>query len=120
MAFNAVSYDDFGFFNPAQPTRLTVPQGVSRAKLTFSTEVSFSMKSDYVQILAFKNGAAPSGIPGLGIQTTVQNLQSTNPQIMGSTAWVPVQPGDYFELAVAVGVAGKHTSDYTWLAIEVQ
>lgn len=119
MVFGVVTYDDLGFFNPAQPTRLTIPQGVSRAKFTFSTEISFSTTPDYIGIGARKNGVSDD-IPGIGIQTSVQNYQSNNPQIMGSTAWIPVQPGDYFELSIGVGVAGKHTSGYTWLAVEVQ
>lgn len=120
ISFDAVSYDDLGFFNPAQPTRLTIPQGVNRAKFTFSAEVSFSTTPDYVGIGVHKNGTTPGGTPGMGVQTTVQNFQNNNPQIMGSTVWIPVQPGDYFELSVGVGVAGKHTSDFTWLAVEAQ
>jgi hypothetical protein len=120
MVFQTVTYDDLGFFNPAQPTRLTIPAGVQRAKFTFSTEISFSTQPDSISMIILKNGMWPSGVAGLGRQTFIQNMQSVNPKAMASTAWVPVQPGDYFEFAIHVGVAGKNTSDYTWFAVETE
>ncbi len=120
MAFNAVSYDDLGFFNFSHPTRLTIPAGVQRAKFTFSTEISFSTQADAISMTVLKNGGYGSGVPGMAIQTFIQNLQNTNPQAVGTTAWIPVQPGDYFEFSISCGVGGKHTSDYTWFSVETE
>lgn len=123
IPFNTVSYDDYGFFNPAQPSRLTIPAGfgITRAKLTFTTETSFSVNPYNALITVKKNGQYTSGIPGTGRQASPP---SYNPQVMATTAWIPVNAGDYFELFVYVnGISfgsPVHTSDYTSLAIEVQ
>ncbi len=121
MVFNAVSYDDLGFFNPAYPTRLTIPAGVQRAKFTFAAEISFSTQSDAITIAVFKNGSSVGADSlGIGEQSLIQNSQAAVPGAVGTTAWIRVQPGDYFELAISDGIAGKHTAGYTWFSIETE
>lgn len=57
QTFDTIKFDPFGFFNPANPTRLTVPAGKDGLYLiTFTAEFSASAAGTFRQAVARLNG----------------------------------------------------------------
>ncbi|MBZ9713738.1 hypothetical protein [Deinococcus multiflagellatus] len=91
LAWSEAAYDDQEFWSPAAPTRLTVPEGVSRVGLSGAVSFDGASATGYRSALIKKNGqrfaGGREGLQGNGLFLT-----------QASTAMVPVQPGDFFEL----------------------
>jgi len=114
IPWNGVVYDTGGFWSVGQPTRLTVPAGVSRVKVSAGLLLNGGVATEYFSTLIQKNGAYVEGL-GLSIATMPAGL--TRVGLAGAT--VDVVPGDYFE----VWGANQTTATLTlkvlsWLAME--
>lgn len=117
--WDKAEYDTSGFYNPKQPTRLTIPRGVSKvrisANITWAT-VGTKFDEGYRAMKILKNGKSAPGLPYqryMGISTSPGNISSTV---------IPVKEGDYFELEVYYRDNNElylGSSDYTWFSIEV-
>ncbi|GIW56418.1 MAG: hypothetical protein KatS3mg082_2822 [Nitrospiraceae bacterium] len=114
LAWDAAVYDTDGFWSASNPTRLTVPAGVSRVRLKGNVHWD-SGGTGYRHIWAHRNGAL---FPGAGRESDegdsgVQNF---------ACAVVPVVAGDSFEL-IALQTSGSTmnvlAADDSWFAIEV-
>ena len=86
-----------GWFDPITPTRLTVPQGVSRVRLmhTIMHAPSASPAQTDQSFMNFLlNGSGFGGFGRLNVRLTEQNFWNvaTNP--------IPVVPGDFFETSL--------------------
>ena len=89
MAWQATAFDDNGSWNIANPTRLVVPTGITRANITFNacneggsaTNVSFTIRDQAGVLHAVQNSASGFGNQGLSI----------------STGLMSVTPGQWFE-----------------------
>ena len=115
IPWESASYDSDAFWDAGQPTRLTVPGGVTKVRLLGNLEWQTSPTNQLVEIR--KNGSTVLGGGAVimrgdsGYSNQMRNLTS---------AVIPVSTGDWFELAVYVGTAGALQSlERTWLAIEV-
>ena len=115
IPWQSAAYDSDGFWDVGQPTRLTVPGGVTKVRLVGNLEWLTSPTNQLVEIR--KNGSTVLGGGAVimrgdsGYSNQMRNLTS---------AVLPVSTGDWFELAVFVGTGGTLQGlERTWLAIEV-
>lgn len=110
-------YDTDNIFNPANPTRLTVPEGASYVKI--STNITFASNSNGGRrIQTLINGNAYSG----RIYVAYPALSNADTRIMAAGPPIPVNSGDYFEIQVYQDSGGPIdllSQTGTWFALEV-
>lgn len=96
IQFGAVLYDDAGgVWTGGSPTRLTVPEGFQRVRLCGRIQTPWITGGErHIGIL--KNGGGAIGTPYL--QLPPSPLATFDDLYLGLTGWLPVVPGDYFEL----------------------
>lgn len=115
VPWQSTLYNTSGFWNPTNPTRLTVPKGVNKVRL--SANVLWASNATGSRLLRVKqNGNYMPGLPY--ILKTAETTSATQ----GNSGVIPVKEGDYFELEVRheAGVAIDFRADpYTWFSIEV-
>jgi hypothetical protein len=113
---------DSGFYNPSEPTRLTVPAGISFVRTSASIVWGTDQRGRYNargvrQIVVKKNGAFYPG----GFVVNQQSIAPTTTDQGGISAWVPVDEGDYFTIEAwqTSGLAvNAYKASGTWFAIE--
>lgn len=117
IPLDAELYDTDGFHDSgSNPSRLTVPAGVSMVRLAGAINCGAVAATGAARMRIRKNGTP--GQPG----EPVHEVEPTNTfrSALGTGA-LPVVPGDYFELTLLV--PGDNSinvvSNITWLAIEV-
>jgi hypothetical protein len=112
LNWNDEVYDTDGFHdNVTNPSRLTVPSGVSKVRLSANVGDG---TAQWVCTLN-KNGAAFTGSPFQDVEA-----QALAEAVNVMSAVVDVTPGDYFECTIfCTGNETITTADYTWFAIEV-
>ena len=113
VTFQTQNYDDFGMWSSANSTRLTVPYGVSRVRLT--ANIAFESNSSGYRYVAIErnNGSRVAS------QLQVANLNS---QINMCSAPINVSENDYFVLNVEQNTGGNLdvlVSSETSFAMEV-
>jgi len=110
-----VVYDTSIFFNPINPTRFTIPSGVSKVKLKANTKWNTNaVGRRFVDIR--KNGAATFGA------AYSENMPAGQSGNHISTAVLQVIEGDYFELRVlqdSGGALDLVASGDVWFSLEV-
>lgn len=112
ISWDAAEYDTDSFFDHAgNPTRLTVPSGVTHVRL--SGGVDFGSLTGAIIIGINKNGS--SSFAGRTV------IGASAPGILAFASPVlAVAPGDYFELVFANAGSGHATNDSsTYFGIEV-
>ena len=107
-------YNTDGYWDPENPTRLTVPKGVTKVKVLAS--ILWESNNDgFRQLRLKKNGNYTYGLPYVRYQA-VSTSGAT-----GTSSVIEVEEGDYFELDV-VQTSGKSINlredPYTWMSIE--
>jgi hypothetical protein len=113
MTWDAEEYDTDGMHdNVTNNTRLTVPSGVTQARVSYS--LAGTTASNNFQGYATKNGGTFHGTPRLNTNVTALGARTC-----AFGAWVDVTPGDYFEL-VAESSAARDVivNDATWFCME--
>lgn len=93
---NRVLYDDAGCFDPAQPTRLTVPSWYASGYAILMANISWDTNSTGERWLEFhKNGAGifPGSAGNFVLASSLERVRHNLWTI------VPVSAGDYFEVA---------------------
>ena len=115
VPWQSAEYDSDAFWDAGQPSRLTVPAGVTKVRIVSNIEWQTSPTSQLVEVR--KNGNSVLGGGSFivrgdsGYSNQMRNLAS---------AVLPVSAGDWFELAVYVGTVGELRGlERTWFAIEV-
>ena len=115
VPWQSALYNTSGFWNPTNPTRLTVPKGVKMVKI--AANVLWAANDTGSRLLRVKqNGNYMPGLPY--VLKTTKGTAATQ----GSSGSIPVKEGDYFELEVRheAGVEIDFRADpYTWFSIEV-
>lgn len=117
IAWDVEDRDTDGFFDLAQPTRLTSPAGVSKVQLMAYIRSPSGATGRYAYFK--KNGAYLIGGGGLGNPDNTFDMSLTSDVI-------DVAPGDYFELeifgsvAVVAGGAGTPAGLATWFSLQVR
>jgi hypothetical protein len=113
VSFQGTLYDTDGFWSAANPTRLTVPAGVT--KVIVSANVRLTGGSGNNQLKLTKNGA---DMPGTGNVSMSSGF--TTAHMNATTAVLNVAPGDWFEAVAFSSVARTIDSgERTWLALAV-
>ena len=116
VPWDAEEYDIGGWHdNATNNTRLTVPSGVSRVRL--SANFSMDDGAGYPRFQFLKNGSTFPGSPvATDMATSAGDYINLN-----TSAEIAVTPGDYFEVQVIVslGVTTRDiiASDYSWFFI---
>lgn len=115
LTWDAEVYDtDAIHDNSTANSRLTVPSGVTQARLSFSIAVPSATGQHVGTVL--KNGSAGDyGLPGCETDTAGAD------NLCGMGAWIDVTPGDYFELRYFQNSGGSlniGTADGTWFCME--
>lgn len=115
IAFGSAVRDSDSFFNIATPSRITIPAGVRKVKLSGNITTATASTSIYTQLRIYKNGSSTGD--GLGINNTAGG----NPicrQVQ--SAIIDVSPGDYFELFIwSSSAVTIQTSIKAWFQVEV-
>lgn len=112
MSFTSAVYDDDSMWSAGSPTRVTVPAGVSYARVAYNMLTSGGSNNS-ASSFATKNG---STFAGLAADKCDNNVNGTK-HMAGVSAWVPVSEGDYFELTgKTIGANIPILS--CWLALE--
>lgn len=97
LPFSNVEYDTNGFFNPAFPTRLTIPQGVTEVRL--GAQLIFDTNQNGMRQLVIKKNYPSGGGWYAGVPANnTRGVPGTSTDINAWTPWIIVQPGDYFEV----------------------
>jgi hypothetical protein len=113
MTFNSTIYDTDSFWSNANPSRLTVPAGVTRVVVSGNVRVTGGSTSAQLQLRM--NGGDVVGVGNVNMSTGF-----TVAQINAVSAPISVTAGDYFEASVFVTAARTiDSSARTWLAIQV-
>lgn len=113
LAFGAEVYDtDSIHDNSTNNSRLTVPSGCTYARLSFGLK-NPSTAGQLVAAVT-KNGVA--NIPGL---PNYECDTAGTDNLSGFGAWVPVTPGDYFEMTVfSTNAVTLGTDNELWFSME--
>lgn len=113
VALDAEVYDTDAIHSTSSNTsRMVVPAGCSRARLTFSSRGASATGDYYGRVI--KNGSPADGLPFDGGNLTGSEFLNA----MG--AWVSVTPGDYFELQVFSTAVRTVSANETWLCLECE
>lgn len=115
LAWQAAELDTTAFWSAGAPTRLTVPAGVTKVRITANARFD-AASAGARQILIFKNGATFNG------RGAIQMAGQTNAELNIVSAVVPVVAGDFFECQAFQGSGSAlnlMAHESTWLQIEV-
>lgn len=120
-SFDAAMYDDLSIWNPAQPTRLTVPPGATRVRLSAQVEITAGTGCPGF-FASFINSAGTTGFTGNSRSNSRFETGGFNNNIANiQTAWLPAADADWYELRVNLNSAynGGFLST-TWAMMEAQ
>lgn len=101
-SYNAIAYDTDNFFNGTNPTRLTIPAGVTKVRLWARCALGDSATTTALYFGIRRNGLAPFdqaedvGLPVVGQRVYSTGWADNIAQL--SSAVISVAEGDYFEL----------------------
>ncbi len=114
-SFNSEVYDEGNFYSSGQPTRLTIPAGVSKVKLSGNV-IFASHSTGWRRITISKNGGGFIG----SFDIRMNAVNGTDTGLQGSTPVIDVVEGDYFELGVhhTRGSALNTVANTLWFSIE--
>ncbi|RJX18974.1 MAG: hypothetical protein C4575_09360 [Desulforudis sp.] len=120
LIWSVASYDTDTCWAVANPTRLTVPSGVTRVQLFGN--VQFNQNATNFRFIGFyKGGAAGYGFSGLQVQAA--NGVGTYPTVLSVVSSpLTVAAGEYFELYAqqnSTGNLGVAATTGTWFAMRI-
>jgi hypothetical protein len=100
-----------------QNTRLVVPSGVTKVRLSYSVFASSVTAGSELYCTMAKNGA----VEWVGTPLEMMDTDKTDPRATGTSAVIAVTPGDYFELFVQVLADSSVTieANYSWFSMEI-
>jgi hypothetical protein len=113
ITFDGAIYDTDGFWSSGNPTRLSVPAGVSRVRLSSAWRMTGGSASIQTKMLR-------NGVEFVGMASSSAASGFTTGHLFASSAVVSVAAGDYFEvIAFASASRTIDSGTRTWFAIEV-
>lgn len=117
MSWQTATVDTDGIFSVGAPTRLTVPTGVTRVRL--SASVGWALNATGQRMVSLlKNGSIPEG----SLAQNAPGLASLMSAVSSSSGSLAVTAGDYFELRVAQTSGGSLNAletERTWFEMEI-
>lgn len=117
ITWNSETYDTNSFHdNSTNPSRLTIPSGVSYARLSFQIEIDNVTAGVDCFVNLYKNGSILT-VGGAQISDDAVNATT---RMTGSSAIIAVTAGDYFELKFFTPADSSTDLNVTsWFQIEV-
>jgi hypothetical protein len=118
LIWDTEDYDTDGFYDPANPSRLTIPAGVTRVRLYGAAQVDSADQIDDNQFTFSKNGE--NEFSGASVSAMALGGYS-NPPVVMSSGVIDVVEGDYFEFRCFISQSFQLESDRfsSWFEIEV-
>lgn len=118
LTWQTASYDTNGFYSAGSPTKLTVPAGVTRVRLSGVVDWSATAAQNKRAVVILKNDAV---FDGAGQNTRIDSTTASDEQRQSViSAIVDVVEGDFFEINVRqTSGGGKNVETSSWFAIEV-
>lgn len=116
IQFDVEERDTDGLWSSGQPTRFTIPPGVSKVRLACMIAIDPSDAISASNVFIFRKNGKTS-FSGRG-ESVVVAAGYTNPKLTISSDVLDVVEGDYFEIAGYSG-ATYALSSSTWFAIEI-
>lgn len=118
-AWDATEYDTDGFWSAANPSRLTIPAGIKKVRLSALLHpegTGFTADNERLVWDIYKNGAVFRGSGQSGSRMGYYNVGITI-----QTAVINVVPGDYFEVRFNSGTAATKTysAQRSYFSLEV-
>jgi len=118
VTWQTATYDTDSFFSGGDPTKLTVPEGVTRVRLSGVIDWSATTSNNKRSVIMLKNNSTFVGA-GQNIRNVPNAFNDEWRQPVVS-AIVDVVPGDFFEIQVRqTSGGGKNIETNSWFAIEV-
>lgn len=122
VIFESTSMNDCSMWAGGSPTRLTVPAGVTRVRVTGNSRLaSISTTDKLVRLFIYKNGAAYAGIPYAAVAT---NAGTFAYPLNVASGIISVTGGDYFELMIQQNTGGAINTNTdvnyaNWMTLEI-
>jgi hypothetical protein len=91
-------YDHGNWYSGANPTRMTVPSGVSYVRATARVDAALINSNDSASLVIRKNGSEDYN----GVAGQKAFASTTDKQASVATGIIPCAPGDYFETYFSV------------------
>jgi len=119
VAWTVAQWDTDGCLNPAEPQKVMVPSWARLARITARVQFSTGSMEGARLLSVRKNGTA--NFHGRFFTNNVGNGTQIDSFPQGVTSWVPVAPGDYFEIAavqtspIPLDIVGAYA---TWVQAE--
>jgi len=124
ISWDVEDYDTAGIHSVSTPSRLTVPAGVSKVRLSFRVVWWNNSSGTFRSVSLTKNGSA--GNIGTSVFQSPPNVSSLNNVSDGETTPVLiVTPGDYFEISVgqdsgaSLNVINASIGIDSWFGMEI-
>jgi hypothetical protein len=123
LIFEAASYNDCTMWSAGSPTRLTVPAGVTRVRLTGNSRLSsINVDDKLVRTFIYKNGAA--GYVGIPYASVGTNAGTYAYPLNIASPIITVAAGDYFELMIEQNTGGAINTNTdvnyaNWMSLEI-
>lgn len=117
VPFTTALYDTDSLWSAGSPTRLTVPAGVTRIRLTGGIAITNGTTGEWFQVLPMKNGVADfPAIPLTFWPTLVATARGTF-----ASGVIPVVAGDFFELRgqTQTDTSVDLVANACWLGMEI-
>lgn len=124
VPWQVAEYDTDGFWNAGAATRLTIPAGVQKVRLSGQVRVTSSATAHGVYMSVYKNGGDNfRGQPICAIRQGATGFVD-NIYTLGNSAAIPVVAGDYFELRFHLSGQAAAMNDVvfdnrSWFGLEV-
>jgi hypothetical protein len=121
LPWQDTEYDTMGFWSGAAPTRLTVPAGVTKVRLSGAAAVNSAAEAGTLSCSIRRNGATEPNAMLNALRAGFTGFSNN-----GTWAWspvLPVAPGDYFEMRLhrsgMPSVSDLEHDGATFFALEV-
>lgn len=113
ISWSDVSYDTSGIWSGVSPTRLTVPSGVTKVKVSASFRTTAIGINQGASARITQNGSAQLLSPIQSINTSSDDTNTFAPRGHLATAVMSVDAADYFELSI-------FSNDSNWTLDNIQ
>lgn len=115
VVFETAVSDFYGMHSVSDPTHLVVPAGVTYARLSFNIVTSTTAVEVVARVIK-NDGGSEKGLP----YDESDSSDGSNPAEMnGFGAWVQVQEGDTFKLALSGAAVTVQAISSVWFCMEV-
>lgn len=112
------TYDPDGWWSGANPSRITVPSGVNKVRVSWNLPFTLDSSRTAVGAELFVNGVSTN--PRMTWVAKHVNTGIVNNELVGTTSMLEVTPGDYFQIEnYYSGMTGDMAAtNNAWISVE--